>query len=161
MPQIEACFPQKGLISTWPDLYNVLKHSTKHEGESCSKMSEQFMGYIIHRAAVFQPNTVLFSRENEEITVSMAQEALDLMMSAIAKKNPVIRRYSVALKVLRAIQMRLMNGQPRKSSKNDLKDACEVLSEIQKENARTEEQKDRIDASASLCKLFIEVLIRD
>lgn len=124
-------------------------------------MSDQFMGYIIHRVAVFQPNTVLFTKENETITVSILQEALNYMIDAITKKNPALAQYGVALKVLRAVQIRLTNGQPRKPSKNDLKVACDVLSEIQKENAMTEEQKDRIDASASLCKLFIEGFMRD
>ncbi len=124
-------------------------------------MSDQFMGYTIHRAEVFRPHTILFSKGNERITASMLQEALSHMIDAITKKNPALAQYGVALKVLRAIQMRLMNGQPRKPSKNDLKVACEVLSEIQKENAMTEEQKDRIDVATSWCKLFIECFMRD
>ena len=119
------------------------------------------MGYTIHRVKVFRPHTILFTKGNEKITVSMIQEALSHIINIITKKNPALAQYGVALKVLRAVQIRLTNGQPRKPSRNDLKVACEVLSEIQKENAMTEEQKDRIDASAFLCKLFIEGFMRD
>ena len=124
-------------------------------------MLDQLMGYTVHRAAEFRPSTILFTRENETITVSMLQEALEHMVSAIAKKNPVFNQYSIALKVLRAIQVRLANGQPRKPSKSDLKTACDVLSEIQKEHAITEAQKDRIDAAAFRCKLLIEWTMQD
>lgn len=124
-------------------------------------MINQFMGYTVHRAAEFRPSTILFTRENETITVSMLQEALEHMISATIKKNPIFERYGVALKVLRAIQVRLANGQPRKPSKEDFKIACEVLSEIQKEHAMTEAQKDRIDAAAFQCKLIIEWSMRD
>ncbi len=124
-------------------------------------MITQFMGYTIHSPTEFYPNTTVFSKENEIITVSMLQEALSQMIAAITKKNPALVRYRVALKVLRAIQIRLMNSQPRKPSKNDLKVACDVLSEIQKENAMSEEQKNHIDTAASWCKLFIECFMRD
>ena len=122
-------------------------------------MIDQFMGYTVHRAVEFRPSMILFTRENETITVSMLQEALEYMISAIIKRktqNPIFERYGVALKVLRAIQMRLSNRQIQRPSKKDLKIACDVLSEIQKENAMTEAQKDRIDAAAFQCKLFIE-----
>lgn len=124
-------------------------------------MSDQFMGYTIHRVTEFRPNTILFSRENEEITVSMVQEALDLMISAIAKKNPMIGRHSVALKVLWTIQARLANRQVRKPRKKDFEVACDVLSEIQKERATTQTQRDNIDAAVSWCKLCIECFKRD
>ena len=121
-------------------------------------MSDQFMG---HRAGAFQPGTVLFPSGNEEITVSMAREALDLMISAIAKKNLMIGRYRVALKVLWAIQERLANRQTRKPSKKELEVACDVLSEVQKERATTQTQRDNIDAATSWCKLFVERCIQD
>lgn len=160
-PQIEARFLAKGLVSTWADLYNVYKHFTKYKGASHSEMINQFMGYTVHRPQKFQSSTALFTKENETITVSMLQEALDHMISAIAKENPIFERYSVTLKVLRAIQVRLANGQPRKPSKQELKTACEVLSEIQKEYVATEAQRVRIDLAAAQCKLFIECFMRD
>lgn len=124
-------------------------------------MINQFMGYTVYRVTEFYPNTILFAKENETITVSMLQEALSHMIDAVMKTNPVFERYRVALKVLRAIQIRLINGQPRKPSKNDLKVACDVLSEIQKGNATTETQRDNIDMAAFRCKLFIECFMRD
>ena len=126
-----------------------------------SQMTTQFMGYTIHRAVVFYPHTILFTKENETVTVSMLQEALSHIVDVIVKKSPVLARYEVALKVLRAVQIRLTNGQPRRPSKNDLKVACDVLSEIQKEYAMTEEQRDRIDTAAFWCKLFIEGFMRN
>lgn len=124
-------------------------------------MIQQFMGYTIHRPPKLHPNAPLISRENQTITVSMAQEAVKYMISVITKKVPQLERYSVTLKVLQAMHMGLINGQPRKPSKKELKTACEVLSEIQKEHATTEEQKSRIDEAASLCKLLIEWRMRD
>ena len=126
-----------------------------------SQMTTQFMGYTIHRAVVFYPHTILFTKENETVTVSMLQEALSHIVDVIVKNSPVLARYEVALKVLRAVQIRLTNGQPRRPSKNDLKVACDVLSEIQKEYAMTEEQRDRIDTAAFWCKLFIEGFMRN
>lgn len=124
-------------------------------------MVNQFMGYTVHGATEFRPNTILFTRENETITVSMLQEALEHMISVIIKKNPIHERYSVALKVLWAIQVRLANRQSRRPSKEDLKTACDVLSEILKENTTTDAQRDNIDMAAFRCKLFIECFMRD
>lgn len=124
-------------------------------------MTDWFMGYTFHRPTEFRPNTILISRDNQTITASMAQEAVEHMISVIAKKNPIIGRYNIARKVLRAIRVRLANGQPRKPSKKDFEVACDVLNEILKENAVTEEQKDRIDAAAFRCKLLIEWSMRD
>lgn len=124
-------------------------------------MTDQFMGYIVHRAEVFHPHTILFTKENETITVSMLQEALGHMMNAIMKKNPVLGRYKVALTVLQTVQIRLTNGHPRRPRKSDLKVACDVLSELQKEHADTEAQRDNIDAAAFRCKLFIKCFMRD
>lgn len=124
-------------------------------------MTDQFMGYTVHRVTEFRPNTILFSREDQTITVSMAQKAVEYMISVISKINPLIGRYSIAVKVLRAIQARLANGQSREPSKKDFQVACDVLNEILKENAVTEEQKDRIDAAAFQCKLLIEWSMRD
>ena len=124
-------------------------------------MINQFMGYTFHNPTEFRPNTILISGGNETITVSMAQDAVEYMISVISKKNPMIGRYSIALKVLRTIQMRLANKQLRKPSKRDVKTACEVLGEIQKEYATTEKQKSRIDQDTSLCKLLIEWRMQD
>lgn len=124
-------------------------------------MTNQFMGYTFHRPTELRPNTILFSREDQTITVSMAQKAVEYIISVIAKKNPIIERYNIASKVLRAIQARLANGQARKPNKKDVEVACDVLNEILKENAVTEEQKDRIDAAAFQCKLLIECFVRD
>lgn len=164
MPQIEAHFPGQAKWGLYPlnvvfimYLTNLLNTKEK----SMSQMTTQFMGYTIHRAVVFYPHTILFTKENETVTVSMLQEALSHIVDVIVKKSPVLARYEIALKVLRAVQIRLTNGQPRKPSKNDLKVACDVLSEIQKEYAMTEEQRDRIDTAAFWCKLFIEGFMRN
>ena len=124
-------------------------------------MIDRLMGYTVHKAEVFRPHTILFTKENETITVLMLQEAVSHMIDAVTKKNPALQQYKVTLKVLRAVQIRLTNRQPRKPSKNEIKVACDVLSEIQKEHTATETQRDNIDRAASWCKLFIDCFIRD
>lgn len=124
-------------------------------------MVNQFMGYTVHSATEFRPNTVLFTRENETITVSMIQEALGEIIDEITKKNPIYNQYSIALKVFGALQVRLTNSPARKPSKEDLKTACEVLGELQKEYATPQDQRDNIDAAVSWCKLFIECFMQD
>ena len=124
-------------------------------------MIDRLMGYTVHKAKVFRPHTILFTKENETITVSMLQEAVSHMIDAVMEKNPILRRYEVTLKVLRVVRIRLANGQPRKPSKNELKVACDVLLEIQKEHTATETQGDNIDRTALWCKLFIDCFIRD
>lgn len=124
-------------------------------------MVNQFMGYTVYGVTEFRPNTILFKKENETITVSMVQEALGHMIDTISKKNPIFKKYNVTLKVLRAIQVRLANRQSRRPSKGDIKLACDVLSEILKENTSDEAQRDNIDIAAFRCKMFIECFMRD
>ena len=157
-PQIEAHFPGQGKWGLYP-LSAVFIMNAK--GEIVYKMSVQIMGYIVHPVREFHSNTVLFSKGIERITVAMLQGALGQMISIISQKEPALERYAVALKVLRAVQTRLTNQQVKRPSREDLKTACEVLKEVQKEHAETQMQRDRIDTAASWCMMFIECFVRD
>lgn len=58
-------------------------------------MSDRFfMGYKVNTGIKhFLPNTVLFTKNNEKITVAMAQEAVDYILGVLAHKNPLIDTY--------------------------------------------------------------------
>ena len=50
-----------------------------------------FMGYKINKnVKYFLPNTVLFSNENERITVAMIKNALDYILGIIATRSPLV-----------------------------------------------------------------------
>ena len=53
-----------------------------------------FMGYKINKNVKhFLPNTVLFSNENERITVAMIKNALDYILGIIATRSPLVEPY--------------------------------------------------------------------
>lgn len=110
----------------------------------------------MNRPSKFFDSTPLFGNGIETVTVAMAKDALDYMSGKIAKKAPMFETYKIAKKVLLAIQMILKNQQPSRISKEDCEIAIDVLSEIQKEAATSEAQKDHIEAMAFRCKLLID-----
>ncbi len=120
-------------------------------------MNHQFMGYtIMNRPSRFLDSTPLFGNETETVTVAMAKDALDYMLGIIARKAPIFETYKITKKVLQAIQMILKNQQPGKISKEDCKIAIDILSEIRKEAATSQAQKDHIEIMAFRCKLLID-----
>ena len=118
-----------------------------------------FMGYKIHHNTGFYlPNTVLFSKEDVKITVSMAKDALDYILSMIALKNPVIEKYKKAKAVFTGMKIILENKQPSKFTKEDAKTAVDVLEEITNMTAQSDAEKEQNARYAFICKLLIDGL---
>lgn len=119
-----------------------------------------FMGYKlntnINNIKHYLPNTVLFTRDNEKITVSMAKNSIDYILGVLAHKNPLIDSYKKAKTVFSAIKMILENKQPSKLTKDDKKAAVDVLEEIINMYAKSEAEKDYNVRCAFMCKLMID-----
>lgn len=115
-----------------------------------------FMGYKIHKdIQYFTPSTVLFSNATNSITVAMANDVLDYVLSIIARKNPLMDAYNKTRKVMVSLKKRLANQQPLRCTKKEWKTAIEVLEEVMNENAKTEEEKENNTRGALICKLLI------
>lgn len=115
-----------------------------------------FMGYKIHKDIQhFTPSTVLFSNATNSITVAMANDVLDYVLSIIARKNPLIDAYNKTRKVMVSLKKRLANQQPLRCTKKEWKTAIETLEEIMNENAKSEEEKENNTRWALICKLLI------
>ena len=121
-------------------------------------MTDQYiMGYKIHlNTAYFTPDTILFSRETDCITVSMVNDVLDYVLGVIALKSPLTESYKKAKIVLSVIKMRLSNKQLSRPSKKDLKATVDVLKEVFNANAETKQQKEHNERCAFICKLLID-----
>lgn len=53
-----------------------------------------FMGYKVNtNIKYYRPNTVLFTKDNTNITVTMAQDAVDYILEVLACMNLLIDRY--------------------------------------------------------------------
>ena len=118
--------------------------------------SPYIMGYKIHlNITRFTPDTVLFSRGTDHITVSMANDVLDYLLGVIADKSPLSESYKKAKTVILVIKMRLCNKQFSRLSKRDLKTTVDVLKEIFNTNAESEQQKEYNERCALICKLLI------
>lgn len=116
-----------------------------------------FAGYKIHQLTYpLQPHMVLFSNGVEDITVTIANDALDYMLSIIAQRYPIVGKYKTVQTVFRAIKMILMNKQPStKPSKEDLKTSVDVIEEIKNQAARSDKEKEYNSRCAFVCKLVI------
>ena len=123
-------------------------------------MNDQYiMGYKVHlNITRFTPNTVLFSRGTDCITVSMVNDVIDYVLGAIALKSPLSESYKTAKRVLSVLKMRLGNKRLSQPSKDDLKITVEVLKDIFNANAKSEQQKEHNERSALICKLLIDSL---
>ena len=116
-----------------------------------------FMGYKINKnVKYFLPNTVLFSNENERITVAMIKNALDYILGIIATRSPLVESYKTAKTVFDAMKMVLENKRPSKPSKEDMKTNVDVLEEITNLSAKSEWEKEQNARYAFLCKLVID-----
>ena len=114
------------------------------------------MGYKIQRNIThFTPDTVLFSRGSDYITVSMINGVLDYVIGFIALKSPLSESYKKAKTILSVIKMRLCNKQISRPSKRDLETTVDVLKEIFNTNANSEQQKEDNERCAMICKLLI------
>lgn len=123
-------------------------------------MSERyFMGYKVNTGIKhFLPNTVLFIKNDEKITVAMAQDAVDYILGVLARKNPLIDTYKKAKTVFSAIKLMLENKQPSRVTKEDVKVAIDVLEEIQNLYAKSDDEKEYNARCALLCKLLVDGL---
>lgn len=120
-------------------------------------MANKICGYTIHsRPKNFLPSTILFSNEQENITVEMAKTALDYIVGQIAQRNPLLETYKKAKTVFETLKMILENKTPKHFSKEDAKIAIDVLEEIKNENARSENEKLYNSQMAFWCKLVID-----
>lgn len=118
-----------------------------------------FMGYKVNTGINhFLPNTVLFTKNDEKITVAMAQDAVDYILGVLAHKNPLIDTYKKAKTVFSAIKLMLENKQPSRVTKEDARVAIDVLEEIQSLYAKSEAEKDYNARCALLCKLLVDGL---
>lgn len=116
-----------------------------------------FMGYKVNTGIKhFLPNAVLFTKNNQKITVSMAQDAVDYILEVLARKNPLIDTYKKAKTVFSAIKLMLENKQPSRVTKEDAKAAIDVLEEIQNLYAKSEAEKEYNVRCALLCKLLVD-----
>ena len=118
-----------------------------------------FMGYKFNTGIKhFLPNTVLFTKNDEKITVAMAQDAVNYILGVLAHKNPLIDTYKKAKTVFSAIKLMLENKQPSRVTKEDVKVTIDVLEEIQNLSAKSEAEKEYNARCALLCKLLVDGL---
>ena len=116
-----------------------------------------FMGYKINKNIKhFSPTSILFSNEKEYITVAMAKDALDCILSIIAARNPMVESYNTAKTVFNTLKMLLENKKTSRPSNADMKTAVDVLKEITNLSAKSEEEKERNAKVALVCKLVID-----
>ena len=102
------------------------------------------------------PNTILFSNENESISVQMAKDAVDYIVGLIAQKSPLVESYKKAKTVFEAFKAILENKTPKHFSKEDAKLAIDVIEEIKNERALSESEKEYNSKMAFICKLVID-----
>lgn len=123
-------------------------------------MSDRFfMGYKINTGIKhFLPSTVLFTKNDEEITVAMAQDAVDYILGVLARKNLLIDTYKKAKTVFSAIKLILENKQPSRVTKEDVKAAIDVLEEILNMTAKSEAEKEYNARCALMCKVLVDGL---
>ena len=116
-----------------------------------------FLGYKVNTGIKYYlPNTVLFTRNDEKITVAMAQNAVDYILGVLAHKNPLIDAYKKAKTVFTAIKLKLENKQPSKVTKDEVKAAIDVLEEIQNLYAKSDAEREYNARCALLCKLLVD-----
>ena len=109
---------------------------------------------------MYYPKHVLFNDGVKDITVDMAIEALDYMISQISLKNPIFNDYKKAIMVLKSLKMILNNNIPPKLSKEDLKTAVDVIEEVKNSFASSEKEKQYNAEMAIRCKMVIEINYR-
>lgn len=69
-----------------------------------------FMDYKVNTGIKhFRHGTVLFTKNEEKITVAMAQDAVDYILGVLARKDPLIDAYKKAKTVFSAIKLILEN----------------------------------------------------
>lgn len=116
-----------------------------------------FMGYRVNtNIKYYRPNIVLFTKDNVNITVAMAQDAIDYILGVLARKDPMSDAYKRAKTVFSAIKLILKNEQSPKITKDDVKVAIDVLEEIQNLSAKTDAEKEYNARGALMCKWLVD-----
>lgn len=116
-----------------------------------------FMGYKVNtNINYYLPNTVLFTKNDEKVTVAMAKDAVDYVLGVLARKNPLIETYKRAKTVFSAIKLILENKHPSRITKDDLKVTIDVLEEIKNISAKSEAEKEYNARCTFVCKLLID-----
>ena len=102
---------------------------------------------------MYYPKYILFNDGVKEITVDMAIEALDYMVSLISLKNRVSSDYKKAILVLKSMKMILNNHIPPKHPKEELKLAVDVIEEVKNSFASSENNPDKniIPPKTTIC----------
>lgn len=116
-----------------------------------------FMGYKVNtNINYYLPNTVLFTKNDEKVTVAMAKDAVDYVLGVLARKNPLIETYKRAKTVFSAIKLILENKHPSRVTNDDLKVTIDVLEEIKNISAKSEAEKEYNARCTFVCKLLID-----
>ena len=123
-------------------------------------MNKIFQGYKVYNYKYYLPHNVLLSRDNEKITVAIAKNAIEYMIGKLVSKNLLIKKYDNAKKVLKAMKQKYSNQTPGRVSKEEFKDAIDVITEIKNENL-SDEQKDFNDRLCTYCKILIDCFNMD
>lgn len=115
-----------------------------------------FMGYKVNtNINYYLPNTVLFTKNDEKVTVAMAQNMVDYMLDVLALNNPLLENYNRAKTVFSAIKLLLENKRPPIVTKDDLNITIDVVKKIQDTYAKTNAEKEYNARCALLCKLLV------
>ena len=121
------------------------------------KRDVYFFGYTRNtNIRYYFPNTVLFAKKDEIITVAMARDAIDYILGVLACKTPLTDTYKKTKTVLLAIRLMLENKQPSRVTKDDVKIAIDVLEEIRNLSAKSKAEKEYNTRCALLCKWMID-----
>lgn len=108
-----------------------------------------------------ESNTVLFEYKNQKIRVSQMLTAAENSLKFIKNHfNVKDKPYSVAIIVLNLMQMRLLNQNVGRPTKEQLKCLVDVFHEIEDQNAQTDIAKKQNEIIANDLKMIIEFFYR-
>lgn len=108
-----------------------------------------------------ESNTVLFEYKNQKIRVSQMLTAAENSLKFIKNHfNVKEKPYSVAIIVLNLMQMRLLNQNVGRPTKEQLKCLVDVFHEIEDQNAQTDIAKKQNEIIANDLKMIIEFFYR-
>lgn len=115
-----------------------------------------YFGYEVHKRPKFlTKDTVLFSNENETITVQMLINGLNYILTKIAMQSLPLNVYKTVRKVILACKMLLNNQTPNNFSKADAKLTIEAIEVMMDNSAKSDSDREYNAKMALLCKLII------
>lgn len=114
-------------------------------------------GYrLCNRPQILLTNTVIMPNGNGNITVRMARKAVDYILGCIIKTNLKTEPYLKAIKVLKSVKKILNNQTPERIAKEECKMVIDVLEEIKKQEAKSEQERCYHAKMAYICRELIE-----